>query len=1110
MNNNYIFPKDIRVSYYDGFPSKNDPIKIKTLYDVMHNDPGLANLNRFARKGSVGAFQIYVKNILNGTDADTFTDGIIGIDIDHISKTEAKTIYDNFEKLCDYYSGLLCCSFSNSYYDNTRSDGGIHLVVRTSYAQLNRDIYKEVNIEYAAMFAYVVYKLLGIDIRTREINSKKSGLDPAVKGIAHRFYLNYSTVKWFEYSAPMPIEEDKLQIVRNWFDEKYDNKFNWFERKSNFEYTKCEFNSINTSTYNGTKVDLGFYGRINIINALYKWGVSKSEIEHLMLRICGPSDWEGDKKEPGKLLSSIRNSISTAETQNPSASQLQHAKSVLESVGINVDVVIEKQLTDEAYESFMSGDTDHVTMSYDIDELVENAFEEAERRIKEKHIVINLREDEYINDYHNVIKEKIFKHRATYITADPGVGKTTLAERLTTNDEYEPMFGSDFFFSISGDDLSIDICMPYNSVVDSKALNNKQLKRVLTADLSNYDKDGIKIFVWNTLKPIYDKYFNMGYKRAVFFFDESHKIVTDIYRWKIIFEMFKVLPNMYNHFVFMTGTPAYEHIFLKQYFDDMCFIKINKDSKYTYNCTFRNYDKFSLSDMTDLIRHHLSLGNLPMIYTNRRRADWTASVIPLNEERIANGEAPLKVLYFNRDNKEDCEYVAKLKSIKRFDLVIATAYLNVGVDIYKDDSRIRIPIIDYANDSNSTYNEIWQFQGRNRQQDSWFEVICRTGDKHNKKKPAHGFNYYLYNAMLHTYDVAVDAETEDDEHYAFLNSIYKINKFGRLANSGTFKDYKNIVLLACYYMYIDKFTYIHNIKAILKNKGCKINEIDMTEHSKSSVKDETKKDVFKFYVEHIDEINHLQIDDSTKHKGIVKQIDLNTDTKDHICNGRIYSRDKRYMDWLYYTTANKEDWVVILRKCLEDDEILTKGTFSVYNKMKLIADNITDRELKSIKAAIDIDKDEEDDDHCAVDLVVEKIMHKHFKGAYSKKDIHTAIALSEIVNSYRDILLFIADNKEVIEIIKKHRADGTMNAAMQMKIIKDTKEKARLSRLHSEGAKKKNSKTITVRWIDTNEVVTYESLEALANAANMTKQNLNQSLKRPKSKIHNLFEIVSF
>lgn len=1108
MNSNFIYPKDIRVSYFNNYPRKGDPIKVTTLYDVMYNDPGLENISRFADKGTSGAFQIYVKNILDGTDPDTFTDGIIGIDIDHISKNDAKVIYDNFEKICNYYSGLLCCSFSNSYNDSTRPDGGLHLIVRTAYDKIVRDDYKEINIEYAAMFAYVVYKLFDIDIRPRELNDKKSGLDSALKSIAHRFFLNHSTVKWFDYSAPMPLNSDDTLIVRNWFDEDYDNKVNWYEKKNDYNITSCHLQSLDTSSCCKYQTGYGWKGRINIINALYAWGVSPIDIEKLMLTICGDKDWQGDAKNPGALLNSIRQAIRTAPTQKPTASQLNWAKSLLEKANVNVDVIIEKTLTDEAYESKMLSDNSDVTISIELDDLFSAAIEEADKRIKEKQITLNLSEDEFICDYYDVIKEKIFKHHATYIAADPGVGKTTLAERLTTNDEYEPMFGNDFFFNLSGDELSIDICMPYNSVVDSKSLNNKQLKRVLTANLSNYSKEGIKIFVWNTLKPIYEKYFNMGYKRAVFFFDESHKIVTDIYRWKVIFDMFKVLPNMYNHFVFMTGTPAYEHIFLKQYFDDMCFIKINKDSKYTYNCAFRNYDKFSLSDMTDLIRHHLDSGNLPMIYTNRKRADWTLSVVPINEERIARGERPLNVLYFNRDNEEDTKRTAKLKSIKRYDLVIATAYLNVGVDIYKDDDRRRVAIIDYANDNNAGYNEIWQFQGRNRQQDSYFEVICRTGEKYNRKKPAYTFNHYLSQALIHTHDVDIDVN--DDELFAFLNYIYKRNKFGKLANIGAFKDYKNIVLLACYYMYIDKFTYIHNIKEILKNKGCKITEIDMNEHTKISINNETKKEVFKFYVEHIDEINKLQIDDAIRHKGIVKQIDLNTDVKDHICNGRIMSRDKRYMDWLYYTTANKEDWIIILKKCLEDGEILTKGTFNIYNKLKLIADNITDKELKNIKAAIDIDAQDDEDEQLHVDLVVEKIIYKHFKGAYSKKDIHTAVALSEIVKSYRDILLFIAENKEVIEIIKKHRADGTMNAALQMKIIKDTNEKMRLSKLHSDGAKKRNSKPITVRYVDTNEVVTYDSIDALAKALNKSKQNLNQSLKHPKSKIHNVIEIVSF
>lgn len=1092
----YSFADNVRVSYTDNpWASTGDPLKIKTLKEVFDI---ASNLPKTAKKNSSGMFFFYIQEQL-GIDLfeDPYSEGIVGVDIDHITKDEARKIFDSFDIMCQKFGGIIACTYSNSMYNPEKDYSGMHFIIKTAEPVLYHNStpsFRKNETLYGALLCQLIYKVTGIDIRP--IGDR--GIDSHMKSMGQRFFMNYSELKWNSNAGSVEISKEKEQELKDWF-----KGYNWFEDDVvDFIYNGYTFNSIDISTWNGKKINLGHKRRVTILNALNTWGVPHEDRVNLLMNICGPEDYEGGEN---KLLAALKQTSKVANKKQSDTKHLEIAKKLLERVGINVDIIFNKSLSDKSYEKLMMP-SEVRPLEYHLDDLYIGALEDIKKYNLDRQVVLNLKEDEFINDYRDLIKDKIFSHKATYIVADPGVGKTTLAERLTTDDNYTPLFGTDFFCTLSGDALSIDIAVPYNSVAASKTLNNKELKRVITQDINNYDKDGIKMFVWNTLKPIFEKYFKFGYKRAVFFFDESHKIVTDTYRWEVIIEMFNILPNMYSHFVFMTGTPAYEHIFLKEYFSDICFIKINKESKYIYDCTFRNYKEFGVGDMTELIRQHLDKGHLPMIYTNRKRHDWTISIIPINEERIARGEQPLNVLYFNRDNQIDCEKVAKTKSIKPYDLVIATAYLNVGVDIYKDDNRKRIAIIDFANDMDSGFNEIWQFQGRNRHQDSYFEIIYRKGEKSEQRKYAYSFKHYLEIAKIHT--LRVENNIEDDEAFVCLNKLYKKRKFGRLENIGAFNDFRNVVLLACYYMYIDKFTYIHNIKAILKNKGCKLTEIDMTDHIKNSINDETKQEVFKFFVENIEIINKLPIDDDIRQNGIVKQIDLNTNLKEHIKDNKyIMSRDKRYMDWLYYNCGNNEEWIVVLKKFLEDGKILNKGTFRTFNKLRIIADNVTEKELKNIKAAIKIDNNEDDDDGSTLDLVLEKIIHKHFKGAYSKKDIHTAVALREIVEAYRDTLIFIAENKEIIELIKKHESDNSLTIALKMQIIKEQKDAEKLRKKRS-SAGKGGTKKIKVLDKRDNKTYKFDSCQAAADHFEKSKSAFSKYLKTGKGTLKNIALLI--
>lgn len=118
--------------------------------------------------------------------------------------------------------------------------------------------------------------------------------------------------------------------------------------------------------------------------------------------------------------------------------------------------------------------------------------------------------------------------------------------------------------------------------------------------------------------------------------------------------------------------------------------------------------------------------------------------------------------------------------------------------------------------------------------------------------------------------------------------------------------------------------------------------------------------------------------------------------------------------------------------------------------------------------------------------------------------------LREVITDYDKILRFIIDNVEFIEDVKTAIDNGDkISAVHKMKITMEQKEQERIRRLQSEGAKKRNSKSITVRCKDTGEVVTYDTMEALATAVGYKKQNLKRAFSSQNSAVHKRFEIVS-
>lgn len=1081
-------------------PSTGHPFEHRKLYDLLI---GQQSLSKTAVKGSEGEIYAYLGDKLDIRAAEEagkdISDGIIFIDIDKMGKDDVTTIYNAFDKIVASLPNVLTCWYSNSYYNTDKEYGGLHFILRVSYATISSNEYKYYVTLYGAILARVIYNICNIDIRP---NGK--GLDRVTKRISQRFYLNFSEIKWNNDAYPIDPQLDELQKeeLHVWVNT-YEK---WFVRESDYEVVSFEitkFNwdkvlsddfKVNTSGLKDNQ--LGHERRITIENFLAGLGWEFDDIVKFMMKICYGGDFDGGKTT---LLNAIKQTTRTAISKfrdNPSAKYSAAAKDILTALGVDIEADVERiyQPIDYQYDSI---------------------FEEAWESMKDYHperkpavdvFRINLKTDEYLTDYKYEITEKIYQHHMTYLVADCMVGKTTFG--LNMKSDYGLFNGDDFVAHFHGD--TIDMCVPYNSVARNKA-KGKSVKRVKTAKLSDFSLDKRNVFIWNTIVPLYEQYFKLGMvKRLVLFFDESQKIVTDDYRWKTVFEMFKVLPDMYTHFVFMTGTPAGELEFLKQYFPDYSVIKVDKEIDYNRECKILKYKQFGLGDMIKVIEDAIADGRLPMIYANAKNSQWKLAIKKINARRIEEGLRPLRVCTYDRPNAENLTEVDEKKSIKNYDVVIATKYCSVGIDFIKDDKRMRTAIIDYANEIDCTFHDIWQFTLRNRDQDTITKIITIDNDMYINKL----YNYWYYvrlcneMARMHTHiSKRPELLTEMDvRNFDFIQEVFQLRKFGQLVDGkhkdNYFTDERNVKLLATYYLYVKIFSNINVIKHMLQRRGVSILEIDM-EHIVEKMDYTDKKTIYKGFIDNFNDISAIntakgQYDERSY------QIDINDRTKPalYIEDSKIYSVNKHYTDWLIGQFAGKDEWLPVL----QEHEYITKETFASYRRMIMIAVRISDKEIDWIKRHAPV-MNEDDIEREAV-----KLVEKHYVEILrNETDKWKKAIIKDVIEDYKKIVRFMVDNIEFIEEIKNATSDGQkLTACHKMQIVIKQKQAEHARKKMSDAAKKAHSKKVTVRYKPTGETVTYDSFDELAKAINKSKQNLNLSLKNPKSHIHDELEIIAF
>lgn len=215
------------------------------------------SLPKDGEKGQYGSIFVYDKEEM-GYSPDTLSTGVIIIDYDHISKTTAESIFDNFSKLAEYMPSLYAIQYSSSYFINPNKNG-LHIYIKTGI--LNKYEFEFQSTLAIHFLAALIKKILGIDLRT-ESNTEKV-IDVHNCKMSQRANLFYSPF-WFNRNAEefnhKSISTQDIEILMN----VYGFELNFEAEKNIIPITPIYGDYINRTKGKKLKIDRNFkIGRLS-------------------------------------------------------------------------------------------------------------------------------------------------------------------------------------------------------------------------------------------------------------------------------------------------------------------------------------------------------------------------------------------------------------------------------------------------------------------------------------------------------------------------------------------------------------------------------------------------------------------------------------------------------------------------------------------------------------------------------------------------------------------------------------------------------------------------------------------------------------------------------
>lgn len=281
------------------------------------------------------------------------------------------------------------------------------------------------------------------------------------------------------------------------------------------------------------------------------------------------------------------------------------------------------------------------------------------------------------NEYLGMFKEDVLNHiengKANLLIAPPGVGKTEFIKSLAKSHR-------------------VCLVLPYISVIDAKIVKDEGINELFDVYQGSVSVE--KLRKGRSAVMTIDKFSSLSPEKVSYLFDyiaidESHLIFTSSFRIEAMSNALKnikqfVQLNAFDEgaakIVMMTGTPTGEQIYFN-YYNVLNTVYIDKRENRTKEIKFvlcKN-DNDMIANIAVHIANSIKAGKRVLYPTNAGDVQ-AIKLIGMVEYEL---QRSVKWGYYKKSNAES-EMAVSIndnKSIKDFELILASNYLSVGIDI---------------------------------------------------------------------------------------------------------------------------------------------------------------------------------------------------------------------------------------------------------------------------------------------------------------------------------------------------------------------------------------------------------------------------------------------
>lgn len=318
-------------------------------------------------------------------------------------------------------------------------------------------------------------------------------------------------------------------------------------------------------------------------------------------------------------------------------------------------------------------------------------------------LFMQLRHDEYLGMFEEKITDEFKSGKANLIISPPGTGKTEFVKKIAEHD-------------------SVLLVLPYISVIDAKVIKDNDLGENFdvyygSAKVSELKKGRSAVMTIDKLGRLDIDQILYMFKYIII--DESHLLFTSSFRLEAMANALKNIKKIiaageYDDFaakmVLMTGTTTGESVYFN-YYNILNTIKIKKEEnrKKTIDFIICNDSQEMQANIAIQIVNAINAGKRVLYPTNS--GDVQAHKLVGMVEYLLN--RPIKWSYYKKSNSnsEMYESINEHATVGDYELILASNYLSVGIDI-KDNLDFEI-----IYDSSFSGYEIEQFNCRLRNVD---------------------------------------------------------------------------------------------------------------------------------------------------------------------------------------------------------------------------------------------------------------------------------------------------------------------------------------------------------------------------------------------------------